>query len=49
MPYEQVYAKGFEDMARRVPDTARIRQLVDWTPEYSLDDIILDVANSLRE
>ena len=48
IPYEQVYAKGFEDMARRVPDTTRIRQLVDWTPEHSLDDIILDVADSLR-
>ena len=49
IPYEQAYAKGFEDMARRVPDTTRIRQLVNWTPERSLDDIILDVADSLRE
>jgi len=48
IPYEQVYAKGFEDMARRVPDTTRIRQLINWTPERSLDDIILDVADSLR-
>jgi UDP-glucose 4-epimerase len=47
-PYEQVYARGFEDMARRVPDTARIREAVGWKPEHSLDDIILDVANSLR-
>jgi len=48
IPYEQAYAKGFEDMARRVPDTTRIRQLVNWAPEHSLDDIILDVADSLR-
>jgi len=47
-PYEEVYAKGFEDMARRVPDTTRIRKAVGWKPERSLDDIILDVANSLR-
>jgi UDP-glucose 4-epimerase len=47
-PYEQVYAKGFEDMARRVPDTTRIRQAVGWEPKHSLDDIILDVADSLR-
>jgi len=48
VPYEQVYAKGFEDMARRVPDTTRIREALGWRPEYSLDDIILDVADSLR-
>jgi UDP-glucose 4-epimerase len=49
VPYEQVYAKGFEDMARRVPDTTRIREAIGWQPERSLDDIILDVADSLRK
>jgi UDP-glucose 4-epimerase len=48
VPYEEVYAKGFEDMARRVPDTTRIRETLGWQPERSLDDIILDVADSLR-
>jgi UDP-glucose 4-epimerase len=48
VPYEQVYTKGFEDMARRVPDTRRIQQAIGWRPERSLDDIILDVADSLR-
>jgi UDP-glucose 4-epimerase len=48
VPYEQVYEKGFEDMARRVPDIARIRQTIGWTPERSLKDIILDVAASLQ-
>jgi UDP-glucose 4-epimerase len=47
VPYERAYKKGFEDMARRVPDVARIRQAVGWVPEYSLDDIIRDVAGSL--
>jgi UDP-glucose 4-epimerase len=48
VPYEQVYAKGFEDMARRVPDTQRIQEVVGWRPRHLLDDIILDVAQSLR-
>ena len=48
VPYEQVYAAGFEDMTRRVPDIARIRRLVGWTPTLTLDDIICDVARSLK-
>jgi UDP-glucose 4-epimerase len=47
VPYEEAYAEGFEDMARRVPDISRIREVAGWTPQYSLDDIILDVARSL--
>jgi UDP-glucose 4-epimerase len=49
VPYETAYPNGFEDMPRRVPDTTRIRALTGWTPEKSLDDIILDVARFLRE
>ena len=49
VPYDQAYAKGFEDMARRVPDTTRIRQTVGWEPQFTLDDIILDVARWLTE
>jgi nucleoside-diphosphate-sugar epimerase len=49
VPYETAYLNGFEDMPRRVPDTTRIRALTGWTPEKSLDDIILDVARFLRE
>lgn len=48
VPYDQVYNAGFEDMARRVPDISRIRQLIGWQPELSLDQIILDVARSLH-
>jgi UDP-glucose 4-epimerase len=44
IPYEQAYGKGFEDMARRVPDISRVGALIGWTPQHSLDDIIRDVA-----
>jgi UDP-glucose 4-epimerase len=41
VPYEEAYDNpGFEDMQRRVPDTARIRSLIGWAPTKTLDDII---------
>ena len=40
VPYDQAYAKGFEDMLRRKPSTAKIRQLCGWRPACSLNDII---------
>jgi len=48
VPYEQAYAEGFEDLQRRSPDITRIRQLLGWTPEYALDEIILDIAGWLQ-
>jgi UDP-glucose 4-epimerase len=44
IPYEEVFADGFEDMYRRVPDTTKVRELLGWTPSRSLDDVILDAA-----
>ncbi|NQU11592.1 GDP-mannose 4,6-dehydratase [bacterium] len=40
IPYDQAYAKGFEDLRRRVPGTEKIRMLLGWQPSQSLDDII---------
>ncbi|HTS16007.1 MAG TPA: GDP-mannose 4,6-dehydratase [Verrucomicrobiae bacterium] len=40
IPYEQAYAKGFEDMRRRVPSTDKLYQLMGWRPTKSLDDIL---------
>jgi len=48
VPYEEAYAEGFEDMRRRVPDISRIRALTRWSPQRSLDDIILDIAQSMQ-
>ncbi len=48
VPYAQAYPDGYEDMPRRVPDTSRIRETVGWTPRRSLDEIISDVAESLK-
>jgi UDP-glucose 4-epimerase len=40
IPYDEAYAKGFEDMRRRVPNTQKIRDLLGWHPTKSLDDIV---------
>ncbi|MGH7859161.1 MAG: GDP-mannose 4,6-dehydratase, partial [Candidatus Binatia bacterium] len=40
VPYDQAYGEGYEDIPRRVPDTAKIRNLLGWVPHYDLDGII---------
>ncbi|MBW3664461.1 MAG: GDP-mannose 4,6-dehydratase [Actinobacteria bacterium] len=45
VPYEEAYQTGFEDMRRRVPDTTKLRKLVGWTPQYSLDEILREVID----
>jgi UDP-glucose 4-epimerase len=46
--YEDAYEQGFEDMRRRIPDTSRIRELIGWRPERTLDDILTDVIEHQR-
>jgi nucleoside-diphosphate-sugar epimerase len=43
IPYDEAYQGGFEDMARRVPDTSKIEQAIGWFPEHDLEDILSDV------
>ena len=47
LPYDDAYPPGFEDMRRRVPDISKITRYFNWKPEYDLDQIISDVAESL--
>ncbi len=49
IPYDQAYAKGFEDMLRRAPNTQKISNLLGWYPEFSLEQIIGDVAKQISE
>ena len=42
--YDEAYEEGFEDMPRRVPNTAKVRELLGWAPQRDLSDIIADVA-----
>jgi UDP-glucose 4-epimerase len=48
VPYTEAYAPGFEDMQRRVPNTARINTLIGWQPETTLDELLIRVRDHLR-
>jgi UDP-glucose 4-epimerase len=48
IPYDVAYEEGFEDMQRRVPDTARAAAAVGFQPTVSLDEIIRLVIADLR-
>lgn len=43
VPYEQAYAKGFEDMARRVPSIQKAERLIGYRPTMGLDGILKSV------
>lgn len=45
VPYDEAYEEGFEDMPRRVPDTAKVRDLIGFTPRTTLDQIIREVVS----
>jgi UDP-glucose 4-epimerase len=44
VPYSEAYPEGFEDMQRRVPDISKIKNVLGWTPQIGLDQIIKDIA-----
>ena len=48
IPYDIAYNPGFEDMQRRIPDIAKINEVLGWRPLLSLEEIITDVAHHLR-
>ena len=41
--YEKAYEAGFEDMAIRIPDLAKINALIRYEPKFDLDDILQNV------
>lgn len=49
VPYEQAYAPGFEDMARRQPDIDRIRLLTGWEPTVPLDETLRRACEDARD
>jgi UDP-glucose 4-epimerase len=48
VPFSEVFAHGFEDMKRRTPNLAKIKQLTGYDPRHSIDDIILSVIDYFR-
>jgi UDP-glucose 4-epimerase len=42
--YAQAYSENFEDCRRRVPDLTRLRRLLDFRPQFDLDQVIREVV-----
>jgi UDP-glucose 4-epimerase len=49
VPYDEAYDEGFEELGRRKPDTAAIRELTGWIPARTVDDAIEDVIAYERQ
>lgn len=43
IPYNQAYEDGFEDMARRMPDISKVRNLIGFNPTFDLEGILKGV------
>ena len=48
-PYDDAYPTGYEDMQRRVPDTTKIKNSIDWSPINNLDKIVDDVTAEMTK
>ncbi|MEO7102092.1 MAG: NAD-dependent epimerase/dehydratase family protein [Gemmatimonadaceae bacterium] len=48
VPYDEAYAVGFEDMARRVPNLERLERTIGFRPSIPLNQIIQDVVADQR-
>lgn len=47
--YEKAYGDGFEDMMKRVPDISKIQSLTGYNPRFTIEDVILHVADYQRQ
>ena len=43
VPYDEAYEEGFEDMPRRVPDTAKVEKQIGFAPSVDLEGILKSV------
>lgn len=49
IPYAEAYKKGFEDTFRRQPNIEKIKNLIDFEPRYTLNDILGTIIDSVKE
>jgi len=47
IPYQDVFAQGFDDIQRRVPCVKKLQQLIGFTPKTDIDILVRLVANDL--
>ncbi len=48
IPYSDVYDLNFEDMLYRVPDISKIKDLIGFTPQYKLDQMLKMIIEDYR-
>lgn len=48
IPYDKVYGKGFDDMARRKPDISKLRSLIEYAPTLGIEEIVEQVISHMR-
>jgi UDP-glucose 4-epimerase len=46
VPYEAVYGEGFEDPPHRLPDMARLREAIGFTPQIPLDQTLAELIDA---
>ena len=49
IPYNKAYESGFEDMARRVPDTSKAKRFFGFAPTTNLDGILRNVIEHTKQ
>jgi hypothetical protein len=49
MPYREAYGMEFSDLARRVPDLARVARRIGFAPRRDLDSIVVELVQLARE
>ena len=45
VPYQEAYPRGFEDMARRVPDVSKMHAYTRWNSKFGIEKIISDTRD----
>jgi UDP-glucose 4-epimerase len=45
-PYEELFGKNFEEPRERVPEVTKIFKAIGWTAMKSIDEIIVEIANT---
>ncbi|PKK90612.1 MAG: nucleoside-diphosphate sugar epimerase [Candidatus Wallbacteria bacterium HGW-Wallbacteria-1] len=48
IPYEEAYERDFEDMARRVPSVEKLKRMIDYVPDSSLEDILTNIIDYME-
>jgi UDP-glucose 4-epimerase len=46
--HSEVFGDNFEEPQRRVPDISKIKRVVGWQPQTSLDNIIIEITEYMR-